>query len=260
MTINHGDPIWIDLSTDDIDASADFYRELLGWEYTDQGEEFGGYRIIQRDGQPVGGAMSSLMGPDGPTEEPQYPTAWTVYLKVDDIDAALAATTKHGGTVVVPAMEVGELGRMAIIFDPAGAGLGMWEPGNFAGFVRDNGPGFPAWFESMTRNYDAAEPFYREVFGWDIGYIGEDGQPADAPTDNIRYGSTSAAGLCEADSFLPEGVPSYWRFYVVVEDVDASVEKLTELGGTVLDGPVDTPFGRIATVADPQGGSFQLSS
>ncbi|MFC6147134.1 VOC family protein [Corynebacterium nasicanis] len=260
MTINHGDPVWMDLSTDDIEAAATFYRELLGWEFQDQGEEFGGYRIITRDGKPVGGAMSSLMGPDGPTEEPQYPTAWTVYLKVDDLDAALEATTAHGGTVVVPAMEVGELGRMAVIFDPAGAGLGLWEVGSFEGFVRDNGPGFPAWFESMTRDFDAAEAFYREVAGWQIGYIGEDGQPADGPSGDIRYGATSAAGLCEADSFLPPGVPSYWRAYVVVEDVDASVEKLRELGGTVLDGPVDTPFGRIATVADPQGGSFQISS
>lgn len=260
MAINHGEPVWMDVSPDDIDASATFYRELLGWEFEDRGEEYGGYNIITRDGQPVGGAMSSLMGPDGPTEEPQHPTFWTIYLKVDDLDATLEAVAEHGGSVAVPAMDVGDLGRMAIILDPAGAGLGLWEAGSFPGFTRDNGPGFPAWFECMTRDYDAAEPFYREVLGWDIGYIGEDGQPVDAPTGDVRYGGTQAAGLCEADSFLPPGMPSFWRMYVAVEDVDASVEKLVELGGSLLDGPMDTPFGRIATVVDPQGGTFQISS
>lgn len=260
MTIDHGDPVWIDLSTDDIDASATFYRELLGWEFRDMGEEYGGYHMIMRGDDPVGGVMSSRMGPDGPTEEPQYPTWWTVYLKVDDLDAAVEATPRHGGTVEVPAMSVGELGRMAIVLDPAGAGLGLWESGSFDGFLRDAGPGTPVWFESMTRDYDAAERFYRKVLGWDIGYLGEDGEPAGASPGEIRYGSTPAAGLCEADSYLPSGMPSFWRFYVAVEDADASVGKVRELGGTVLDGPVDTPFGRIATVADPQGGSFQISS
>lgn len=53
-------------------------------------------------------------------------------------------------------------------------------------------------------------------------------------------------------------MPSYWRLYIGVDNTDESLEKLKELGGTVLDGPEDSPFGRLATVQDPQGASFQI--
>lgn len=65
-----GSPTWIDLGTHDIDGAAAFYGELFGWDFADQGEDFGHYNMITTNGAPVGGAMSSLMGPEGPTEEP----------------------------------------------------------------------------------------------------------------------------------------------------------------------------------------------
>ena len=111
-------------------------------------------------------------------------------------------------------------------------------------------------------DFAQAAPFYEKVFGWDLSYIDDDGQPTDtAPADGIRYasnapGQEATAGLCEADSFLPPGVSSFWRAYLGVEDTDAAAARITELGGRVLDGPVDSPFGRMATVEDPQGGQF----
>ena len=66
-----------------------FYTELFGWEFVDQGDDFGGYNMIKKGENFIGGAMSSLMTPEGPAEEPQYPTSWTIYLDVADIDVAL---------------------------------------------------------------------------------------------------------------------------------------------------------------------------
>ncbi|QGU03529.1 VOC family protein [Corynebacterium comes] len=248
--IKHGDPVWMDLSTHDIDAAQTFYRELLGWEFASAGEDFGGYLIISSGGRQVGGAMSSLMGPEGPTGEPQSPTTWTVYLKADDIAATVKKAAAAGGTVLLAPMKVGSFGMMAVIADPAGAVVGLWQADEFHGLMRDAGPGTPPWFEVMTMDFDAAVEFYREVAGWETGESGE----------GVRYASTDAAGIGEANSLMPAGTPSFWRMYVEVADVDAGVEKLRELGGELLDGPVDSPFGRIATVADPQGASFQLIS
>lgn len=261
-----GSPIWIDLGTHDIDGSVSFYSQVFGWDVPEGSAEFGGYRIATKDGVPVGGMMSSLMGPDGPLEEPEYPTAWTVYLAVEDCAAAVAAAEKAGATVVVPAMEVGELGSMAILFDPAGAGVGFWEAKEFPGLAFNGQPGTPVWFEQMSKNFQAAADFYQEALGWNLAYMGEDGQPVDSPpTSGIRYatngaGEEASAGLCEADSFLPAEVPSYWRAYIGVSDTDATAAQIVELGGAVLDGPMDSPFGRVATVADPQGGTFQIVS
>lgn len=254
MTGKHnGDPIWIDLGTDDMDAAAKFYGELFGWTFNDQGADYGHYHMITLGDRPVGGAMSSLMGPEGPLEEPAYPSAWTVYLATDAIDSTVNKVSDAGGKVHYPAMKVGELGSMAIVEDPAGAAFGLWEPAEFPGLTFDASIGTPVWFETMTKNFDAALPFYRDVLGW---------TPAMMP-GGINYASNRAqnettAGLCDASTFLPEEVPSFWRAYILVESTDASCEKIKELGGVVLDGPIDSPFGRLATVADPTGAQFQI--
>ena len=51
---------------------------------------------------------------------------------------------------------------------------------------------------------------------------------------------------------------SFWRDYINVEDTDATATRVAELGGKVLAGPEDSPYGRIATVTDPEGATFQL--
>lgn len=250
-----GSPTWIDLGTHDLDGAAAFYGDLFGWEFTDQGEDFGHYNMITNNGAPVGGAMSSLMGPDGPTEEPQDPTAWTVYLAAEDLDATLAEVTEQGGAIHLPAMPVGELGSMAIVEDPTGASFGLWQPDQFEGFEITGTHGSPVWFEAMVRNFDVALPFYRNALSWDTHYMGGEENP------ELRYvthgrDDDAAAGLCDASLWL-DG-PSYWRLYIGVNNTDESLEKVKELGGTVLDGPADSPFGRVATVRDPQGASFQI--
>ena len=85
-----GRPIWLDLMTHDVAGATAFYGELFGWQFTDQGEDFGHYHLISTPAGLVGGLMSSFMSREGPTTEPSGPTVWTVYLHTDDMDAALA--------------------------------------------------------------------------------------------------------------------------------------------------------------------------
>lgn len=256
MTPPPGRPVWFDLGTHDLDGARRFYAELFGWEFVDQGPDFGGYQMIRKGQMFLAGAMSSMVGPDGPTTEPQYPTAWNVYLDVADIDAALARAQQHGGTVLVPAMQVGGAGSMALVQAPDGAVVGMWQADDFTGFETDMSQGTPVWVETLSKDYDRAVDFYTRVFDW---------QPAPMPSGGgaPRYatngeGRDAHCGICEADGFLPEQVPSFWRLYLQVDDVDASLERVEHLGGSVVDGPMDSPFGRLATVADPQGATFQV--
>ena len=109
-----------------------------------------------------------------------------------------------------------------------------------------------AW--EATRDYDAAVPFYRDVLAWDAQERSE--------VPGLRYttlgGGDAAAGIMAAGEFLAEGEPSNWQIYFSTADVDRSLERVAELGGTVVNPGFDTPFGRQASVADPNGARFRL--
>ncbi|MDI3330313.1 MAG: VOC family protein [Micrococcus sp.] len=254
--IGHGSPVWIDLTVPDLEAVKPFYETLFGWDFEDYGEEFGHYHMITNGGAFVGGAMSQSGAGAG------QPSAWSVYLKSNDITQSLTDTAAAGGAVLVPAMPVGDLGQMGVVTTPGGEALGIWENGTFGGFTMTRTVGSPVWFEVMSFDFDADAEYYRSVWGWNPTLLAMDAG-ADSPSTryaNNRPGEAATAGLCEANpSWFPEGTPSYWRAYFIVEDADEAARTITGLGGAVLDGPMDTPFGRLATVADPAGATFQIA-
>jgi predicted enzyme related to lactoylglutathione lyase len=106
-----------------------------------------------------------------------------------------------------------------------------------------------------TRDYDASVAFYRTVFKWDTHAV------SDVP--EFRYttlgeGDGQLAGIMDASSFLPDGVPAHWSIYFGVDDTDAALAKIVELGGSIVQPAEDTPYGRLATAADPTGALFKL--
>jgi predicted enzyme related to lactoylglutathione lyase len=243
-----GAPVWIDLFTSDPDKSRAFYGELLGWTSSEPNEEFGGYFNFSKGDSLVAGGMKN----DGSAGVPDM---WNVYLAVDNAEARVAKATAHGGGVIVPAMEIGDLGSMAVITDAGGAAIGMWKPGTHKGIGLIAEPGAPAWFELHTRAYDASVQFYKDVFGWDAKTMSD--------TPEFRYttlgeGESALAGLMDSSNFLPAGVPAHWAVYLRVEDTDAAVKTTQELGGSVVMPAHDTPYGRIAMVADSTGAQFRL--
>jgi uncharacterized protein len=244
-----GAPVWIDLFTSDPDKSRAFYGELLGWTSTEPNADFGGYWNFTKGEDLVAGGMKN----DGSV--PGVPDHWNVYLAVEDAEAAVARATAHGGGVIVPAMAVADLGSMAVVTDAGGAAIGLWQPGTHKGMGVIAEPGAPAWFELHTRDYESSVQFYKDVFGWDAKTMSD--------TPEFRYttlgeGENAVAGLMDSTNFLPEGVPAHWAVYLAVEDTDAAVKTTTELGGSVVMPAEDTPYGRIALVADPTGAHFRL--
>jgi predicted enzyme related to lactoylglutathione lyase len=243
-----GAPCWIDLYTTDPAASRTFYGEMFGWASEEAGPEYGGYINFTKDGEPVGGGMRN----DGAAG---MPDVWSVYLRTDDATKTAETAEANGAQVFIAPMVVGDVGTMAMIADPGGAAIGFWQPDTFCGFTLVNEPGTPAWFELLTRDYDTAIGFYRDVFRWPVHTMGD--------TPEFRYsvygdGQTQEAGIMDAAAFLPEGVPAHWSVYFRVEDADAALARAVELGGAVVVPAEDTPYGRLATASDVTGAIFKL--
>ncbi|WP_309132713.1 VOC family protein [Brevibacterium sp.] len=243
-----GQPVWIDYVCHDLETTKNFYTQVFGWDIVDQGPDYGHYHQIMKGQHPVGGFMQA-MNMDG-SPNPSIPASWTTYLHADDIEVTYTEAVKSGAEAITPPMAVGPHGQMAVIADPAGAGVGLWQPGQFSGFDTPLTPGTPVWFELMTVDFEKATDFYRNVFAWDLVPV-----PGGMNYSTHGAGESAVAGICDASDWTDT---SYWRTYFNVESVDGAAATIRELGGSVLDGPEDTPFGRIATIADPEGARFQL--
>jgi len=238
----------VDLYTSDPDKAQRFYGELFGWTAVSAGDAFGGYINFSKDAALVAGATKN----DG---QSGMPDVWSVYLATDDAKVTVDDAAANGGHVVVPAMDVGDLGTMAVLSDPGGAAIGAWQPGTHKGFGLLAEPGAPAWFELSTKNFDASVAFYEKVFHWDAHPF------EDSP--EMRYTTlgkddNAMAGVMDASQFLPEGVPSHWTVYFAVADVEATLKRAVELGGTVLEPAQNSPHGRLARVGDPTGAGFKV--
>ncbi len=245
-----GAPCWVDLWTSDVATARAFYCDLFGWTAEAPSDEFGGYFMFMLNGAPIAGAMGDM-------GDMKANDTWKIYLSTDDIARVTTQLASHGAQPMAPPVAVADLGLNSVFVDPSGAHLGAWQPGTFAGFSAMDEPGAPSWFELKTREYATALDFYRSVFSWRTEVEGD--------TDEFRYTTVSEpstivqlAGVMDASGFLPEGVSSHWSVYWNVDDVDASIEKIQSLGGAVIDAAQDTPYGRIATVADPCGAVFKL--
>lgn len=243
-----GTPCWVDLMAKDQQAALDFYRDLFGWSGVPGPAEFGGYAVCELNGRATAG-IGPAMAPEG---VPDSPTVWTSYLASTDAQATQDAIAAAGGTLIVPVVDVGDLGRMLVAADPQGAVFGVWQPGTFFGAQVVNEAGALTWNELHTSDVMAATAFYGEVFGIEI-------EPVDGadPYWELKVGGRAVGGVTLLSND-PPNTPAHWLAYFAVDDVDATVDALVKRSGTVLAPPFDMVAGRMAVVADPQGAPFAM--
>jgi uncharacterized protein len=245
----------MDLLTSDVTGAREFYERIFGWQALEPSPEFGGYFMFARDGAPVAGGMPIV--PQMAEMDMDLTDGWGVYLTAPDASAAIERVIAHGGKVRIPAMDVADLGTQAVIEDPGGARIGIWQPRAFPGFgaIGTGQPGTPAWFELHARDHAAAVAFYQAALGWDPKVVSD--------TDEFRLTAIEAAGqpvagIMDAGAYLAAGEAPHWDAYISVADTDKALATAAELGGTVVQEPMDTPFGRLATLADPGGARIKV--
>jgi predicted enzyme related to lactoylglutathione lyase len=255
MAIAHanGAPTWFELATRDQAAAERFYAGLFGWTWRTAPMPDGShYTIFQLGGRDVA-ACYTLMADQAAIGIPPH---WSVYFRVADCDAAADAVRTHGGTVHCEPYEVMEHLRSAVVADPEGAVFALHQPRAHAGVGVLGEPGSVLWVELATRDLARAEAFYSAVLGWGA-------TPFDAGPMTYRVLSAPGAvgdfgGMVQMDEQW-EGVPSHWSLYLHVTDVDATVARAVELGGSCCVAAFDVPrVGRIARLDDPSGAGFYV--
>ncbi|WP_062210393.1 VOC family protein [Streptomyces sp. NBRC 109706] len=243
-----GLPCWADVTLPDLEAGKSFYGALFGWTFEEGPEEYGHYTVAYSDGHPVAGLAPQLPGQE-------VPPAWVLYYASPDLSATAARIREHGGQLLAQPMKVGDMGSVLLGWDPGGVLFGAWQPGRHRGFDRRNQPGGFCWSEVATRDPAAADAFFPAVFPFRARKMG-DGDDMDYRVWNI--GDQMVGGRYALGPDAPSGAPSRIDIYYAVPDCDAAVETVDRLGGTVHTGPVDSPFGRMAAISDPQGAGLSV--
>lgn len=245
--------VWHDLMTRDLGKARKYYKDLLGWKIqeVDMGEA-GLYPMILAGDQAQGGMVQL---PEGQ----EIPSHWIAYLYVDDVDAATEQVAELGGQVAQEPMDIPEVGRFAVVVDPQGAFVSLFQGGDPEEELPEKPPeGAFCWDELLTPVPDASAEFYGKLVGWnaeevDLGELGT--------YRLLKTGDVERAGMLQMPPEA-EGPPA-WLPYVLVDDVDATAEEVRRLGGSVFVAPSHIPeVGRFTVTADPTGAviAFMTSS
>ncbi|MFI1864505.1 VOC family protein [Streptomyces jumonjinensis] len=245
-----GTPCWVSLMVHGLDAIQIFYGELFGWEFRPGPRQLGPYVRAFLHGKEVGG-LGRL-----PVER-HLPVAWTPYLSTDDADATTETIRSSGGTVGVGPINASNACRMAIVSDPSGAIFGLWQPAAHGGIAPPGSPGTPVWHELVTFETTAMGKFYETVFGYQVETV-KNGDSGGTDRSSLRLSGQAVAELHGVGRALPPDRGPHWMTYFEVADADEAAQRVTALGGRVLRPPSDGPRGRVATVADPEGGVFTV--
>lgn len=237
----NGTPCWIDYTAIDLPAAQQLYAEVLGWTFTEGQPEYGGYLTCLRQDRPAAG-MAPQMSPDEPAH-------WTTYFAADDADDAVKRIDAAGGTVVVPPMQVGDMGRMVVALDPQGHAFGLWESGQHTGVEVYNEPGSLVWNEVAAPDPESAAQFYSSVFDYRFEEMEGSGGYRTFATGDQPLGGLGG---------VQPGMPVGWTVCFAVADTDASVAAVERRGGSTLMAAQDTPYGRVAVLQDPWGAAFSV--
>ena len=241
--------IWYEIMSTDPAGSIDFYTQLVGWAH----QKFPGdipYHLFMLGDDPVAGCMQL---PEEAREQ-GAPTHWLGYIHVDDISATVSQARELGANILHE-MELPEIGKVAVLMDPQGAVVGFYQPVSAPRANRDAAIGEFAWNELATIDLDAAWSFYSTLFAWEIS------NDMDLGEDHGTYRIFSVNGREVGGMWKkPEQMPvAAWLYYAEVGSCDIAAAQISELGGTIVNGPMQVPGGDyIVQTTDPQGGFFAL--
>ena len=240
---------WADLGTPDAAAATRFYTALFGWTAEDRpmGPD-AAYTMLTIDGRSVAALYQQEPAAAG------TPPEWLSYISVGSVAESAERAKALGGAVLMEPFDVLDVGRMAMVQDPTGAVVALWEPRRHAGAGLIAEPNAICWNELATTDTGRASDFYTSLLDWS----------AEAqPTGTAAYtlftdgGAPRGGMMTIAAEWGP--VPPSWLVYFAVSDCEGQTALAQSLGGAVRLPPTDAKgVGRFAVLVDPQGAVFAV--
>lgn len=240
---------WPELASTDADAAKKFYGSLFGWTFVDNPMGPGMVYTICKRG-PADVAALFTLTPE--MLERGVPPYWGSYVSCVNVDEAVARATELGAAIVMAPMDVMDHGRMAVLKDPAGATVSLWQAGAHPSAFVYGEPHSLGWTQLNSTDPDRSKAFYTQLLGWTFR---DDPSPMGTYTTFLKSDGP-AGGMMP----MPAGVgaPSHWLVYWAVADVAAAHAQATSLGAKSFVPPMDYGGGTMAVMADPQGAMFAL--
>jgi predicted enzyme related to lactoylglutathione lyase len=254
MRNRHGTPIWYELMSRDPLAARRFYCDVVGWQIDEEppaGSTMD-YRMVNAGDEPVAGIFRLT---DDMCRQGASP-CWMMYLGVDDVDGCVAAIRSSGGSVLLPAFDIADVGRIAMVSDPQGAAFYVMR-----GASDENGTacdperaGHGAWHELHAADGSKAAEFYTANFGWGksgVVDMGPEGLYQLFGLDGRELGGIMT------DARFPRPA---WLVYFRADGIERAAVRIAEAGGQVIHGPMEVPGGGwIVNGLDPEGAMFALT-
>ena len=245
----HGQYIWYELATPDVDAAKKFYPRFTGWGTQPFDND---YTMWTTGGVPIAGLfrLSDEMRQQG------VPPNWMPYIESSNVDDTVAKATSLGGQLLHGPEDIPSAGRIAVLQDPQGAAFGVFKSTNgMSGWDGTATVGRFSWHELMTTDRVAAFEFYRALFGWEK--TSEMDMGGGEMYSMYGHGQQMYGGMFNATGDMA-GMRPFWLVYIHVQDVGKAVAAATKAGATVHRPQMDIPGGSIAILGDPHGAGFAL--
>ncbi|MBI2521677.1 MAG: VOC family protein [Bdellovibrio sp.] len=237
---------WEDLYISDVVKAKSFYQSLFGWKV--ESMRIGAeptYSYFSVKGKEVCGFFEINR------QEKTIPH-WQTYVSVSNVDESVQIAKVAGGTIIEAPKEISNVGRTAVIQDPTGGILTLWEPGSKIGALVSDLPGTAGWRELNTSNIDVAGKFYSTLFSWDL----KPDKFGDMAYVTFKLGTKSVGGML---GHLKEGASTNWLTYWNVKNCDKSLKKADSLGARILRPTTAVKgVGQFAVLSDPFGAVFAI--
>lgn len=231
-----------DIYSKDMDKATEFLTKLFGWtREVSKTEGKPDYTVYLLEGKTVAGGAPSF--------NPEIPSVWNNYVSVDDAQAIMRKAEELGGRRLADPIDIEDKGILGMLQDPQGAMFSVWQPKNIIGAQVVNKAGAMSWNELYTPDLESSKKFYGDLFGWT--FETEEGYTT------IKNNGRMNGGIME---LTPEmgNMPPNWTVYFTVEDLNGTLERVKELGGSVYMEPKEIGPGKIAMIAEPTGAAFMI--
>jgi len=239
---------WAELGTKDTATAKKFYSSLFGW--TSKENDMGSgtiYTIFQLEGKDIAGLY---------TLDAQMPTppGWLQYVNVKNADKTANRVRELGGSVLLPPMDIPNVGKFALFKDTTNAVIGAWQAGKHIGAQMFGEDGAMVWNELVTPDVKSAKDFYTKLFDWET----EEMKMERFVYTQFKVDGKGMAGMLPTPPDA-KGLPPIWTVYFSVEDCDKTAKNVESFGGKIMRPPEDIPkVGRFAIFKDPQDAMFAV--